>query len=100
MTDKVKVGVEKFLGPPNHDAGGTFYLVQGTDGALYRMNQAGGELLKLVNSGEWQLLSEKNADGTEMPIQLGLENLAGRNINSAINIEYGVNYFNDSSWPC
>ena len=71
-----KVGVEQFLSPPNSDGGGSFYLVQGTDGGLYRMNQVSGDMFKLVNEGDWQILD----DPDNAPIQSGLENFIGRHI--------------------
>tara|TARA_R100000808_G_scaffold10571_1_gene27968 strand:- start:5248 stop:5778 length:531 start_codon:yes stop_codon:yes gene_type:complete len=70
------IGVSTYLGPPSTDKFGTFYLVRGTDGALYRLGQASGTLTKLVNSGDWGLYQHE--DSLPTPKQEGLETLNGR----------------------
>ena len=79
--DDHELGVAKYLGPANEDGGGTFYLVEGTDGALYRMNKASGKMLKLVNATDWMLSDEVALkEGEAASVQQGVDQLEGRRV--------------------
>mgnify|MGYP003144402742 FL=1 len=77
-----EVSMKKFVSPMQEDIAGQFYLAEGTDGALYRMESSSKVMSLIANEGEWEFAKESQLEDLKegMVVQEGLENLSGRKI--------------------
>ena len=94
MADK-QVTVDQIVSPRQEDVAGQFYLVTGSDGALYRFESGSKAMTFIADEGEWDLANETQLDDLQegMVVQEGVENLVGRKV--VLSDKYNPNYLSN-----
>ena len=77
-----EVSIKKFVSPMQEDMAGQFYLAEGTDGALYRVESSSKVMSMIVNEGEWEFAAESQLKDIQdgMVVQEGLDSLIGKKL--------------------